>query len=775
MDGDGLYDAYCCIWASDALEYSGGGVTHSSAYNYRANRIAAELAVLIGEDPAPYRAEADKILRAMNTRLWMPEKGCYAEYVDRGAAGANAPAGGTAATAAGLHPAAGLWTIYHAIDSRVPDPFQAWQSLHYIDTDIPHIPVRAVGLKDTGLYTLSTTNWQPYSWSLNNVVLAESLHTALAYWQGGRPETAWPLWKGALVESMFLGASPGNFQQISSYDAMRGELYRDFADPIGMAARSLVEGLFGIRPDALHDTLTIQPGWPLTWGHASLHVPDIGIEYVQQGSKDRYVITPAFGGKMNLCLKLKARAAVVLSVMVNGRAVSWTNAGDAVGGPSLQVIAAPAAAYRVEIVWGAAPPDQPRRAVVCVEGERLVLPTGKTESLGIYDPQQVLSDAGFSSHVLHGAVRKGTGKKVLFVHLRQGRFSWWAPVEVTVISPVEITIKNGVWLTNHSPVVQKGRLVLNDGSSIAVDVPVGSVASRVSLPDGWMQPGRNVVRYEGDKGGSTEQSLTDWTVSRHPEAKYDTIDLTHWYNDGVTHIFKNQYLSPRPASPTLQLPTQGIGNWCYPLITAEIDDAGLRKVAGERNEIFLPDGIPLATPGGADPGAAVREGTGPGAKVGGRNIVFTSHWDNYPDSVAIPLSGRAGHAYFMLAGTTNPMQSRITNGIIEIRYKDGSMDELELINPSTWWPIEQDYYDDGFAFTTGAPRPFRVYLKTGQISDRRGVWTPIKGFTDTGIDGGAATILDMPLHPGKELDRIVLRTVANDVVIGLMSLTLLRN
>jgi uncharacterized protein (DUF608 family) len=35
-DNDGLYDAYASIWASDALQYSGGSVTHSSAYNYRA-------------------------------------------------------------------------------------------------------------------------------------------------------------------------------------------------------------------------------------------------------------------------------------------------------------------------------------------------------------------------------------------------------------------------------------------------------------------------------------------------------------------------------------------------------------------------------------------------------------------------------------------------------------------------------------------------------------------------------------------------------------------
>lgn len=43
-DGDHLYDAYCCIWASDALWYNGGAVTHSSAYNYRANLLAARIA-----------------------------------------------------------------------------------------------------------------------------------------------------------------------------------------------------------------------------------------------------------------------------------------------------------------------------------------------------------------------------------------------------------------------------------------------------------------------------------------------------------------------------------------------------------------------------------------------------------------------------------------------------------------------------------------------------------------------------------------------------------
>ncbi len=50
-DNDGLYDAYAAIWASDALQYSGGSVTHSSAYNYYANKEVAIIAKLIGEDP----------------------------------------------------------------------------------------------------------------------------------------------------------------------------------------------------------------------------------------------------------------------------------------------------------------------------------------------------------------------------------------------------------------------------------------------------------------------------------------------------------------------------------------------------------------------------------------------------------------------------------------------------------------------------------------------------------------------------------------------------
>jgi hypothetical protein len=120
------------------------------------------------------------------------------------------------------------------------------------------------------------------------------------------------------------------------------------------------------------------------------------------------------------------------------------------------------------------------------------------------------------------------------------------------------------------------------------------------------------------------------------------------------------------------------------------------------------------------------------------------------------------------------MQSRFVNGIVTIRYTDETESILALKNPETWWPIEQDYYDDGHAFRTDAPRPIRIHLKTGLITRDFKNYTSIKGFSNFAIDGGAATVLDLPLDRTKELKSITVKATANDVVIGLMSATFIR-
>jgi hypothetical protein len=43
------------------------------------------------------------------------------------------------------------------------------------------------------------------------------------------------------------------------------------------------------------------------------------------------------------------------------------------------------------------------------------------------------------------------------------------------------------------------------------------------------------------------------------------------------------------------------------------------------------------------------------------------------------------------------------------------------------------------------------------------------------VIGGAATVLDLPLDGGRELKSLTVRTIANEVVIGLMGVTLVRD
>jgi hypothetical protein len=231
------------------------------------------------------------------------------------------------------------------------------------------------------------------------------------------------------------------------------------------------------------------------------------------------------------------------------------------------------------------------------------------------------------------------------------------------------------------------------------------------------------------------------------------VDLGPWFNERVTELFKpGKYLSPRSPYVSLSLPAQGIGAWAgHVKAMAAIDDAGLRAQGGS---LRLPNGLSFATP--AAPQAA--------------NVLFTSQWDNYPKQASVPLQGRAGRAFLLMAGSSNAMQSRIDNGEVVVSYTDGTSTRLALHNPDSWWPIEQDYFIDDYQFPYCGQLPVRVDLKTARVR----VLDPATLPQDlrAQIDGGSATVLEMALDRSKSLKSLELRTLANDVVIGLMGVTL---
>lgn len=579
-DDDGLYDGYCCIWASDALYYSGGAATHSSAYNYRGNLLAARIAELIGEDPAPYKTEAARILAAMDKRLWLADSGHWAECQDL----------------MGLqrrHDAAALWSVYTPIDCGAGSPEQFYEATRYVDRDIPHIPVEADG-KNYGS-TVSTTNWMPYCWSINNVAPAEVMHTALAYFEAGRPDAAFRLMKANLMDQMYIGHSPANFGQLSFYDAARGECYRDFGDVIGISARTLLQGLFGIVPDALNGRCVVRPGFPAAWDSASVSTPYLTYRYKRTGDKLVYDITQNFTRPLQIVIRQN------------------------LGGGK----------YR--------------------------------DIVGSAEKHQVIT----------------TGMPMLALE--------------PAVKPAVHTV---------------------DATSYGLGEPVMAGKKMVPVP------------------------------------------LGKYFNANVDDIFKNEYLSPRPPYTTLQIPVQGFGEWCTPKHTPVIHDSCFRSKI--EKGMFDVAGVPFATPSA------------------GHNIIYTSLWDNYPDSITIPLKGRAACASLLLAGSTNHMQSRIDNALVTVEYADHTVDTLHLVNPDNWCPIEQDYYVDGHAFYTTQPRPYRVCLGTGTVSRDLGRELHINGVYGRELPGGAAQLLTMPLNPAKKLRSLTVRTLSNDVVVGLMGLTLQR-
>lgn len=672
-DNDGLYDAYACIWASDALYYNSGAVTHSSAYNYRANKMAALLAQKLGEDPTPYHAEAQKILKAMNERLWLPSKGHWAEFQDF--MGHKR-----------LHESAAVWTIYHAIDSETADPFQAYQATRYVDTSIPHIPVTAEGLEDEDYATIATTNWLPYSWSINNVAFAEVMHTALAYFQAGRADAGYKLLKSSILDGMYLSNSPGNIGQISFYDAARGECYRDFGDPVGVASRVLIQGMFGILPDAMNGKLLIRPGFPKAWDKAAITTPDVSYRFERQGNTDTYHLMQQFSQPLHLTLQIHAVTDDIKAITVNGNAVSWETVETANGYPgiAIRIPAIPKASITIE--WkGKSLQMLAAKEISIVPHEGLSLEVPSDLYINkVYDPQGILSAPTWTSGHFTASIKGETGHHTFFLRTRQGKMEWWQPVNVYL---------------------------------------------EVPKADTYM----------------------DFAAIQPGECRM--IDFDKQLNASVTDIYQNEYLSPRSPYTTLQLPTQGIGEWCHPLLTATIDDSGLRQLV--HNDTFKTSlGIPFRI------------------KANGKNILFTSLWDNYPDSVNIPLSGKASHAYLLLAGSTNHMQCHFTNGIVRVHYMDGSSEQVELVNPDNWCPIEQDFFVDNKAFVVPTPRPYRLHLKSGKVSRDLGKDLDIKGVYGREIEGGAGVLLDIPLDHSKQLKSLSLETVANDVVIGVMAITL---
>ena len=145
-----------------------------------------------------------------------------------------------------------------------------------------------------------------------------------------------------------------------------------------------------------------------------------------------------------------------------------------------------------------------------------------------------------------------------------------------------------------------------------------------------------------------------------------------------------------------------------------------------------------------------------------RNISFTSMWDNYPTSIKFPVQQKGKAIYFLVCGSTNVMQCQITNAVFRLYYTDGSQDSLELVPPFNYWnlcPIIGKKLDDRADYTSKVDQfplawkwPERVQLG----------------------ENCRAVLLNVKLKNGVELNHVTLETLSQEVVVGLMGISIMK-
>ena len=163
----------------------------------------------------------------------------------------------------------------------------------------------------------------------------------------------------------------------------------------------------------------------------------------------------------------------------------------------------------------------------------------------------------------------------------------------------------------------------------------------------------------------------------------------------------------------------------------------LRRAGAAGGFLTTPQGAPFDWPGGE------------------RNIAFTSQWDNWPRLVTVPVDQSAEAAWFLVCGSTNPMQGRIANGRLVLKYADGIENVLELVPPFNYWNLcsyvraDYDYQRDAFCLPKTPPPMVQLGINC------------------------RAMVLNRKLRPGVKLESVTLETLSQEVVIGLMGVSLM--
>lgn len=415
-DNDGLYQNFLNTWISDGHSYNGGGCAQSSAYNYSANARMAEIALRLGRPHEKYAARAEKIRNAYREKLWLEDRGVFAEYIDT--IGRKL-----------VHPSPELSTIYLGIEAGLANPFQAYRMLRFIEGNIT-----GVSTSNRGGRLWYSSNWLPKKYSTCGLFPSENACLALAYFRHGFREQGLRIFHG-LLDAFAAGRNPGLVRHVVS-DLGGSELGDlDFTDTSGAWLRLIVEGVWGIRFNLIRGTVGIMPQLPDGWDHASIRTGQIAVNFIRSGNREIYrVHAPDHCRKI---FRAAMRSSEVEAVLIDGAAADYGI--EAGVGHADIVVETAASDFELEIIHGAVPP--PELAAAKTEtftGNRIVISADAGEIGDVNCPPGILDDIAFHGGKFFATVAAASGSHTCFLLVKHLDFAGWLPFDFDIAALPEI-------------------------------------------------------------------------------------------------------------------------------------------------------------------------------------------------------------------------------------------------------------------------------------------------------------------------------------------------
>jgi hypothetical protein len=205
--------------------------------------------------------------------------------------------------------------------------------------------------------------------------------------------------------------------------------------------------------------------------------------------------------------------------------------------------------------------------------------------------------------------------------------------------------------------------------------------------------------------------------------KFEPLDISRYFNSSLKELHTLEYRKPRPKGYSIGVRLNGRYAWEWNHAghnAVRIDDTALRESKGAFTTL---SGIKFSIP------------------EKGHDVACASIWENFPTTLQIPLKGKAVELALFFIGVTNPMQSWVENCRVTVAYQDGSKHLTSLVHP----------------------RNFDDWLVPALQAENETVY-----FSDY----NHGIVQRISLEPEKELAGISIEAIANEVIFGLMGISI---